>query len=391
MPSNKRHHFVPKSYLQNFASNQERKTIRLLNVRSGQVHGAVSIRDQCRRNYFYGKTPELEKAIVGIEGAASTIFRDAIESDVLPRQMTMRYRHMFNFVATQLGRTENAEAELNEFADKFAKHMLSRMYPELEGLNRVKISWKDAVIVALRQALIMSPTLWDLHYCLLDARNNREFVTSDSPVVTLNSFFGHRLLEFTRGLGMRGLQLFLPISPKRAIMFYDPSIYRPHRMKKGVVPVYPEDMQKLNAHTYLNAHNNIYWSNDNVDPDVHALHSAFAAFRIAHKAEIEAQIVERTGTQVRERFMIRQARPDYNPEFRFLPTNPALRAPVLPGFRIPEWMDLVRSYYDAVGNGEMAGKDFFKDYAVKHPLAKQALDQIQRMAWNSALPPSREP
>ena len=389
MPSNKRHHFVPKSYLQNFASDAGRKTIRLLNIRSGQVHRAASIRDQCRRDYFYGKTPELEKAIVGIEGAAAAIFRDGIELGVLPKQMTMRYRYLFNFVAAQLGRTESAEAELNELVDKFAKHMLSRMHPELDGLDRIQISWKDAVIVALRQALIMSPTLWDLHYCLLDARNNREFVTSDSPVVTLNSFFGHRLREFTRGLGMRGLQLFLPISPKRGIMFYDPSIYRPHRMKNGVVPVYPEDIEKLNTHTYLNAHNNIYWSSATTDQDVHGLHSAFAALRLAHKAEVEAQIVERTGTQVRERLMIRQVRADYNPVFRFLPISPALRTPVLPGFRIPKWMDLVRGYYDAVGAGEMVEKDFFKDYVLKQPLAKQALDQIQRMAWNSALPPLR--
>lgn len=389
MTSNALHHFVPKSYLANFANSGEPRTIRLLHITSGLVHPVASIRDQCRRKHFYGEDPALEKALGGIEGVAADIFKRAIEEGTLPKQMTMQYRHMFNYIALQMGRTEAAETELNEILDSYAKHLLHRVHPELDGLEKITIGLKQAVIVSLQQALIMSPTLWDLHYVLLDVQGNARFITSDNPVISFNCFFGNRLMERTLGLATKGLQLFMPICPTRGILLYDPSLYKPYRMKGGIVPVFPNDIRQLNVMTYLNARAVVYWSTISDDRVAAKLHEQYRSLRVERKAALDAQILESNAQQMREFLAIRRLRPAFEPVLNCVRPRAKHLDLIQTGFRIPEWVTICRSWYDQVVAGKREGNDFFKDFAVAHPLAKTALDQIQRMNWNSSLPHTR--
>src|SRR5260370_2780664 len=51
--SHKSQHFVPQHYLRGFSSDG--RSVPLCHLKSGQIVPKASIKDQCSRDYFYGK------------------------------------------------------------------------------------------------------------------------------------------------------------------------------------------------------------------------------------------------------------------------------------------------------------------------------------------------
>jgi hypothetical protein len=63
MPANKSHHFVPQFLLRQFATEPEGKHLCLFRVKERKHVKQASIRHQCARDDYYGKDPEMEKAL----------------------------------------------------------------------------------------------------------------------------------------------------------------------------------------------------------------------------------------------------------------------------------------------------------------------------------------
>ena len=73
MPSNKKHHYVPRFYLKNFSCDS--RSISLFNIKAQKIVAEASLKSQCYRDYFYGKEPTIEKALGDMEVIAAQITR----------------------------------------------------------------------------------------------------------------------------------------------------------------------------------------------------------------------------------------------------------------------------------------------------------------------------
>lgn len=84
MADNKRQHYVPKSTLRYFAldsdTKQEPRQIRLFNISSQKIIPNASLKEQCYRDYFYGKNLAIEKALADMEGYFATLVRKMINT-----------------------------------------------------------------------------------------------------------------------------------------------------------------------------------------------------------------------------------------------------------------------------------------------------------------------
>jgi len=85
----KRQHFVPKFYMRQFSSDtsvplKERKRIHILNLRLGKLLRNVGLKEQCYRDYFYGKDLARENQFARQEGFAQLVFSKIIANRRLP-------------------------------------------------------------------------------------------------------------------------------------------------------------------------------------------------------------------------------------------------------------------------------------------------------------------
>ena len=90
MPTNKKHHYVPRFHLKNFSSDG--KLINLYNIASDKVIIGGNLKNQCYKDYFYGKEKRTEKALGVLEGAAAVVLKKIIGSGSLPSQYTDEYK-----------------------------------------------------------------------------------------------------------------------------------------------------------------------------------------------------------------------------------------------------------------------------------------------------------
>jgi hypothetical protein len=77
MPENKLQHYVPKCHLRPFFSGNEGAAINLYSVGSDRLILSAPMKDQCARDYFYGKDKRLERALQDPEGSYATVVAKA--------------------------------------------------------------------------------------------------------------------------------------------------------------------------------------------------------------------------------------------------------------------------------------------------------------------------
>jgi hypothetical protein len=73
--TNKNQHFVPRIHVKPFSLNDEAVAINLYNFDRERSIRNAPVKSQCSGDYFYGTDPNLEKAIVTMEGAYGTSCR----------------------------------------------------------------------------------------------------------------------------------------------------------------------------------------------------------------------------------------------------------------------------------------------------------------------------
>jgi hypothetical protein len=102
----------------------------------------------------------------------------------------------------------------------------------------------------------------DLAICVLRNKTKHDFITSDDPSLMTNRFHFQRLLTSTFGLASAGTQFFMPVSPKLAVVAYDKGVYTVVDKIGDFADVTKvDDVRAINELQYLNASENIYFSN----------------------------------------------------------------------------------------------------------------------------------
>lgn len=267
----KRQHYVPRFLLRNFSPDQRRISLFILERRR-RVDDA-GLKEQCYRDYFYGREPDLEDALAEMEGEAARLLVDA-DPDRLESLTTRDLFRLKRFVFYQQMRTASAADHLDEMLDGFMKALLAsnpdfhERYSK-EDLDLIRVRWTDAPLQALATAERHMPLLLDLDLRFLVSGAPNQFVISDHPVVAYNQFLEHhryyREMPGHTAIALKGVQLVMPVRPHLAIIVYDPSTYAIGSSKRRVCGIGKKDVSRINAMQAANAQTCIYFRADGFD------------------------------------------------------------------------------------------------------------------------------
>jgi hypothetical protein len=262
-PGNKKknQHYVPRMYLRNFASG-EKKVISLYNLPSKRVVLCAPIKYQCSAPYFYGKDLKLEDALEDLEGLMASVISGIISTNALPRNKPNDHFHLILFTLFQYARTKEMANAHNDIADKFLKAVLEKEGSfDQETLKAVTIELTEPAQLALSSAAQSYHLLLDLKMKVLINSTEIEFVTSDNAVIFYNQYLekSDPRLGSNTGLVSKGLQIFLPLSPKHLLTLFDGTVYKiGNRRSDSCNVTDPNDVRQFNDLQYLNCLENLY-------------------------------------------------------------------------------------------------------------------------------------
>lgn len=281
MPANKKHHFVPRFYLKRFSSSG--KSISIYHVPSKRKIDSGNLSNQCYRDYFYGKEPEVEKSLASIEASASRVLHQLLEGEYSALdQMTL-----ILYIAIQHGRTTYTVDAINDMADKFAKHMLQYKFKELGAdPEHFRIEYTKTSQLALIGAVIHHYLLLDLDMKIVRLSDGQCFITSDAPVILYNQFFQDDLRFHNDGFGSKGLMVFFPIDSKHLILLYDRNVYAIGGRSNGrVTNPCASDIDQINGLQIAAANESVYFLDSRFP--VEDLSSRYSRFRSHEKMEFK--------------------------------------------------------------------------------------------------------
>ena len=199
----KKHHFVPKLYLEAFQCASRR--IHLYNLNRSLGVRNASLKDQCYRRKFYGPTDQVEQHLSTLEGHVAPLLRSIVTQTALPAEGAEEFQVLLAFVALQLLRTTVAANRINSMVDKTTK----QAYSHEVDIEAVQVGYEDPVLASLGNVSPMLDAISDLRGHL--AISGREaFITSDNPAFKYNQYCEGVDYRGVTGALSRGLQIFIP-------------------------------------------------------------------------------------------------------------------------------------------------------------------------------------
>ncbi len=260
MPDYKKQHFVPQFYLRLFSDDDEH--INLYNLdRELRVEG-TDIAGQCYKNYFYGKDG-IEQKLSEFEGLSAQLFRAVLElkedgalpldhRPLVPLTMMVMSHRTLSF-------HDRLRRSFGMLVEELRREALEEAFEK--ALDSMPDQEPAASVV---QAIAMAPTISDLEYAIVEFTGDRELFTCDNPVVKLNPFLIDDPIAGSKtGCYAKGLLIYLPVSPRRAVFLYDRSVYKFGTRRSGALVIGSEaDVSILNRATYSSAHKNVYYYSD---------------------------------------------------------------------------------------------------------------------------------
>ncbi len=289
MAENKRQHYVSQMQMGKFSRDGKRTSMVILDT--GKRRRDVGIREQCCRDYFYGKDLVMEKAFSDAEGKFADTLGD-LSAARLQSISDVEIIHLRLYVLFQHRRTLRAATGIERMAEAVLKELLQpRAVAAGIDLRSVRIRPKDPQLFALASAAVAAGTIADLPVKFLLHDRKVGFVISDHPVAISNQFVEHHpRLSHCYGAGgllVKGIQLIMPVSPRVCIVMYDPQTYTCGSPQSRVVLASGYDVQVINALQAASANQCLYYHPDHMtDEELDRL----IAFRKQNKPSIDPEL-----------------------------------------------------------------------------------------------------
>ncbi len=262
------HHYVPKSYLRRFKSRCRR--INLHNIQRGLTILDASIKHECSKPNYY-RTAQIEDALAELEARAAIAISDLCDSKGSCDMVTVR-----QFIAAQLLRTPSfarrtaaIHSKLQELIGEDAVYSDSRRPIRFDVVEP-----ENLPVYNLRMLDRSSRAMEDLKSIVVEAGAGI-LITSDNPVFKYNQYLEGARGHGTTGMGLTGLQIFLPLSPKHVLVMYDKDVYD---YVKKQLPT-EADVAVLNGLQVISANNNLYFNDGNESAVIQNLASHYAHLR----------------------------------------------------------------------------------------------------------------
>lgn len=277
MAAKENQHFVPQFYLRNFSVNNNQKQIGIYNLPGDKFIPAGPLKSQAYKPYQYGKDGKTENMLSRIEGKLSPLVKKIINEQFFPnKESKERFDLLFFVLLSELRNPtspdkalqmeENLVQSIKKLPGDSSEYQDITPYEELvaNSLNHVKTGM-----------LYTS----DLSLKILKNETSIPFICSDNPVVKYNQFLENRKWPGgMTGFGCLGLQLFLPISSKYAIMFYDDWIYKVGNRRDEFVSVDEKDVRQLNLLQGIYCTQNVFFNHEAKQNDIKAIKGSASKF-----------------------------------------------------------------------------------------------------------------
>jgi hypothetical protein len=265
MSDRKSQHFVPQFYLRNFAVKETDRKVSLYHIPSALYVPGAPIKSQACEDNFY-KELAIEAALGGLEGAAARIIRDAIGGEALPKRFSEDHHSLLLFVLSQEARTPVAVSKMTDTMNAFWRKVASDVPGIEEYAEGLEVMIQNAPGFLLRMVTTLYPMALDLRWKLLHNKTDLPFITCDHPTVSYNQFLEHRIRSGSNSyLVARGLQKFLPLSPRHVLVLFDSETYKVGGRKlrhTNVDVTHDGDVDELNLLQAINADDTLYFNDD---------------------------------------------------------------------------------------------------------------------------------
>lgn len=260
----KNQHYIPKFYLRNFSIELNNNQIGLFNIFSGLYVEKGKLKTQGCKNYYYGEDGILEDMLSNIEGYLATEIREIINRFELPRKGSNGHENLLHFIALMDLRNPTLIDYIRNTTDLLRDRLLD-IHKDTDVNSLVPdISHEEAIGISLSNLVEVVKNLRDLDFKLLINETEYPFITSDFPIVKYNQFLEKKKFPHGKtGYGNIGLQIFIPISPKLIILFYDAKIYKVgFKNQRNLSIKSKNDINNLNVLQFLNSYNIVYFNNE---------------------------------------------------------------------------------------------------------------------------------
>jgi len=262
MPEKKKHHYVPRFLLKYFSLSNEGKTIGIFNLPQELFINSGGLKGQAYRDYLYGKDGHIENSFGLLEGVNSTIISQIQKTITLPAYTSNDQLLLYSFIVLLRARTLYSIDEKREIADKMDDYVTTTKPSNIIKGSKKSPLQTDPAKFSISMAAAMIPIILDLRYKLLINHTAVPFLLSDNPVILYNQYLETRhKVGSIAAWGSKGLEVFLPISPKFTLMLFDQGIYKVGERKSKTISLTSEnDVHELNALQVLNAYENLYFN-----------------------------------------------------------------------------------------------------------------------------------
>lgn len=223
--SAKKHHYVPQFLLKNFSIGKK-KRIYVFDKRSSRIF-ASHVRDIAHENHFY-KDDDLEfdidteTKLASLESECAPIFSRIVSEQSIKGINDFERALICLFTTVQLSRTNNTREHLTSMNKSIVDWaMKSGIDPnkDIENFHeQTEEEVKKSAINILRSIPgDLAKHFLDKELVLVKSPKGECFYISDHPIVMHNHY--PRRGRGNLGIGLRGIEIHFPISPRLCLMF----------------------------------------------------------------------------------------------------------------------------------------------------------------------------
>lgn len=238
-------------YLKQFADGNNRFCV--LNLKDRNIYCGVPCESQCYKNYFYGKDCVLEDSLSEKESQWSQLFyKISNQTDIAVDLSTDEKTLLIEFAVFQRQRTDaetnfaNSEklAIQMEYVKSVCAHREWTFDEETlkDKVNNIKIT--PAESLAFVKDILSYVD--DLNVAVIKYETENCLISSDVPVVSINSFVKQNI-----GYASMGLIMLYPIDLHRLIVVYDDGMYGYFKGRSYITSKDENEVNHLNILQYI--------------------------------------------------------------------------------------------------------------------------------------------
>lgn len=221
-------HYIPQFYFRNYSN---RDGISMHYIPKDKFIENTPIDKECSDKYFYSTNLVYENNLEKIEGFASSVIRDIINTNELWDHNSEDKGTLLMFILLQIYRTEIAATEFNRYVNEVGRSILyngkysGNLNIKYEDIENLEFSFSEPGVEMIKFALKNLHLLYDMDYALLINQTDIQFVFGESPAIKYNKYF-IGIDKNTVGIACKGLIILFPISTNLTVVFYDSKLHK---------------------------------------------------------------------------------------------------------------------------------------------------------------------